>query len=522
MLRAAICLLVLGCLAAGSDADGPKKKARPKFTIAKDTTLVTGPLAPDGTIDYETALNERLSKGIKAADNANVLLWSAIGPRPYGRPMPAEYFKWLGVPAPPKKGEYFSDLLAYLNQHHPAKRPWNEQELYDLLERLGQRPWTAKEHPHIAAWLKANAKSLASVGEATGKPHYYSPLVSPRTKQGASGLYGALHAAAGRSRELAQALTVRAMGRVGEGRFDEAWQDLLACHRLGRLVSQGGTLLEELTGIAIDRFAYEGDLGFLEEARLDASQVKNCLRDLQKLPALAAVADKVNLTERFMLLETIMMINRYGFDYLDNVHQAGKDLHPPPPGQLDGIDWDPALRTANRWYDRLVADIKVVDRADRKKQLKQFERDWRELWSQRFPDGGLAKAVRNMELNPTARGQLIGNVLVSLMMPAVWKVVDGAEREDQLHRNLHVAFALAAYQREHGGYPKNLEALAPAYLAQVPSDQFSGKALIYRPAEGGYLLYSVGVNGRDEQGRSSDDEPPGDDLTIRMPLARRK
>jgi hypothetical protein len=63
-----------------------------------------------------------------------------------------------------------------------------------------------------------------------------------------------------------------------------------------------------------------------------------------------------------------------------------------------------------------------------------------------------------------------------------------------------------------------LEALAPKYLAEVPGDLFSGKPLIYRPSEKGYLLYSVGVNGQDDQGRSYDDDPPGDDLVVRMPL----
>jgi hypothetical protein len=51
----------------------------------------------------------------------------------------------------------------------------------------------------------------------------------------------------------------------------------------------------------------------------------------------------------------------------------------------------------------------------------------------------------------------------------------------------------------------------------VPTDLYSGKALIYRPSENGYLLYSVGVNGLDEQGRGRDDTPPGDDPSIRMP-----
>ncbi len=67
-------------------------------------------------------------------------------------------------------------------------------------------------------------------------------------------------------------------------------------------------------------------------------------------------------------------------------------------------------------------------------------------------------------------------------------------------------------------YPAKLDDLAPKYLAAVPDDLFSGKPLVYRPTSKGYLFYSVGVNGKDEGGRSRDDDPPGDDLPVAMPL----
>jgi hypothetical protein len=40
------------------------------------------------------------------------------------------------------------------------------------------------------------------------------------------------------------------------------------------------------------------------------------------------------------------------------------------------------------------------------------------------------------------------------------------------------------------------------------------------PSEGacGYLFYSVGINGKDEEGRFTDDDPPGDDVRVRIPL----
>src|SRR6516225_2280245 len=88
--------------------DGQAKKHRGKFTIGKETTYVTGPLDKDGYIDYAAALNERMGKGVTPENNANVLIWKAIGPRPEGGAgMPVEFFKLMGIAAPPEKGDYF-------------------------------------------------------------------------------------------------------------------------------------------------------------------------------------------------------------------------------------------------------------------------------------------------------------------------------------------------------------------------------------------------------------------------------
>jgi hypothetical protein len=81
-----------------------------------------------------------------------------------------------------------------------------------------------------------------------------------------------------------------------------------------------------------------------------------------------------------------------------------------------------------------------------------------------------------------------------------------------------VAFALAAYRADHGKYPASLDELAPKYLPKVPRDLFSGGPLVYLPEGDGYLLYSFGVNGSDEDGRGRDDDPRGDDLAVRMPV----
>src|SRR5258707_15596224 len=91
---------------AKSDAPKPTK-GRGTFTISKETTYFVKPLDKDGYVDYVAALNERLREGVTAENNANVLIWRALGPHPEGATLSAEFFKWFGTDPPPQKGDYF-------------------------------------------------------------------------------------------------------------------------------------------------------------------------------------------------------------------------------------------------------------------------------------------------------------------------------------------------------------------------------------------------------------------------------
>jgi hypothetical protein len=314
------------------------------------------------------------------------------------------------------------------------------------------------------------------------------------------------------------------MLHTSEGRTEEAWQDLLACHRLGRLVGRGGTGVEVLVGIAINSIASFADEAFLDSARLNAKQARLCLRDLQQLPPLPSVADSTDLFERFMLLDILLKLDRGGIELLQALAGTPPGHGPDSWGQLvlDNADWDTALRTVNSWYDRIVASLRVKDRAERQKQLAALAEELGELRTAAADTGELAELIRRSDKPAEAVGKALTDVVVSGLLSSFLLLQRSADRSEQAQRNLQVAFALEAYRKEHGAYPKELAELAPKYLPQVPDDLFSGKPLIYRRAQDGYLLYSVGPNGKDDEGRGRDDMPPGDDLSIRMPLPELK
>ncbi len=252
-MRSAIAaLLIIGTLAGALVAVQEKKeepaqaRPKPKFTLSKETTYITGPLDKDGYPDYAAALNERLRQGVTPENNAAVLLFKAWGPRPEGEPVPDEFFLRLGMTRPAETGEYFTELSYYLEEILKVDSVLEIDEIKDkFLGPTIMRPWSAKDYRELALWLGWNEKPLGLMVEASKRTQYFSPYVVKKKSEKDFGLMSARIITA---RSAANALVSRAMVRVGQGSDDEAWQDLLACHRLARLTGRGGQVNEAVSG----------------------------------------------------------------------------------------------------------------------------------------------------------------------------------------------------------------------------------------------------------------------------------
>lgn len=496
--------LLLASLLLAADPTPPE----PKMPIGKDTTRVTGPLDKHGYIDYEAALNDILGKGVTPETNANVLLWKAFGPKPEGSNMPAEYFKRLGVPEPPEGGEYFVNSYRYAKDVLQLEQE-DIQKIYDQQGATRHRPWAAKDYPDVAAWLKGNDKQLAIVQEATKRPKYFNPLVSRRGEDDSSNLIGCLLPSVQVCRELGTVLSCRATLRLGEGRQAEAWDDILACHRLARHLSTGGTLIETLVAYAIHAIACNATLVYVEHAGLKSHEYLGRLKELQALPPMAALGDKLDTAERLMGLDAVQLIRRGDKNTTAEQRKA-----------LDLLDWGVVLKTTNGGYDKMAAALRERDRAAREKAFDELDAEFARR-TKKVGEAELQKLIKNAGADKAVAEQ-IANVLSALLSPAVRKVQAAADRTEQIERNTHVALALAAYRAAEGRYPARLADLAPKYLAAVPGDVFSGKDLIYKPHAGGYLFYSVGQNGKDDGGQWHGEDPPGDDPGVRVPRPQPK
>ena len=82
---------------------------------------------------------------------------------------------------------------------------------------------------------------------------------------------------------------------------------------------------------------------------------------------------------------------------------------------------------------------------------------------------------------------------IASIIVAIRRGLDGILLRSDL-QDLRLGLAQAAIAIElfaisnDGEFPDRLEALVPRYLADVPTDPWTGEALIYRPKDGGYEL----------------------------------
>lgn len=89
-------------------------------------------------------------------------------------------------------------------------------------------------------------------------------------------------------------------------------------------------------------------------------------------------------------------------------------------------------------------------------------------------------------------------------------------------RSARVAVAIERHRREHAGQlPDGLTDLVPSFLDAPPIDPFSGQPIQYRRLDGGYVVYSVGRDGKDDGGavrviQSPAGSEPPKDMGIRV------
>jgi hypothetical protein len=319
-------------------------------------------------------------------------------------------------------------------------------------------------------------------------------------------------------------LVVEAMRKLGNGDAAGASEDLLAVHRLGRLIGRGPTLIARLVSLIFDAGATRGSEALMQSPGIKPGVLRKHLAALGKLPAIPSMADAIDKSERFSALDSVQVVIREGFvlgKTLNVIQGQGVDK---AAGKGRGIPWwmidfDVMLKRVNDEYDRVVKlaqaksgeELKRLGREHTRHlvvEMKSYSEE--QIWRQKVALALLPNKIRARRI-----GELLSDVIVNLQLPSVTRAVEMQRQQEAEVDLVRVSLALRLYQADTGKLPEKLSALAPKYVKKVPRDWFgaTGK-LVYRASESGkgFVVYSVGMNGSDDGGFGEDGlTPPVDD-----------
>jgi hypothetical protein len=514
----------------------PENRApRIKILVSKETTHVLQPLDKDGWVDYHAALSRLVSQGITAENNAAIPFVQAFGASDLKGAYRERFFQLLGIKPLPEQGDYFKEL-----------RPLSEREQADF-DRAQIEPWKARDFPLFNEWLKSNERPLSLVVAGTRRLRYYNPWAL----RPAVPLMFALLPTEQASRTWARSLVLRAMLRLNEGNIAGAEEDLIACHRLGRLIGMSPCLIGALVSYAIETLAFQGDAALMEHGKLNARDALAYQARLRTLPPLPVIVDVFDRYERLSYLDTIKAFIRDPQYRPEAVAALAHSSDSRLISDRLSAFWNEVFRVSNKVCDKwaAAAGLPATERQKAFDTLgEQMKRDAAEVIGKDLFDKFMAAEgpdqmkmiaekfhgmVQEFAADPTRASKLpgsifrtttpaecgrqMGKVLVCLLLPAINASCAAEDRARARGILEQVGFALVAYRADHGSFPVRLKMLVPKYIASVPTDPCTVEPLRYEWRVDRFLLFSRGTNGVDEDGRSFDDKPPGDDIGLQIP-----
>lgn len=97
-------------------------------------------------------------------------------------------------------------------------------------------------------------------------------------------------------------------------------------------------------------------------------------------------------------------------------------------------------------------------------------------------------------------------VMIKMLVPATTRTVEKTARTQTAMQLASAACALERYRLAHAQYPERLEQLVPQFVTRIPLDPMVNQPFHYqRTDDGWFLLYSTGLNGKDDGGVMSSD-----------------
>ncbi|MDR1924548.1 MAG: hypothetical protein LBQ66_09240 [Planctomycetaceae bacterium] len=486
-----------------------------RLIISPETTLITR-LKPDGMPDYVGEfLLEHNSQLTNHDDNGLRMVIEKFGPYVLEKSSLMRNSVWEDLPNDnTEMGNWYREKwipLCNAMSIDPTKKPAEykpisrkidamknetkdkEYKKHDFLFSLTTKSWRAEDYPDIAEFVREAEEVLTVFAAAAKKPQWicYEYEARSMIEISLSGIWSAPI--------VCNDFAIRANERISRNDIAGAFDDALAIIRIGRHITKGSTLSERLTGFDLEIKGIRVIQSILTYGNPSVEQIHQFIKELDNLPKADYSLDKIIKFEKMAELEMLFSLHNV-FQDDENIW---KDIFKTSPS-LRMLAWLSVLPidyniASKRMLSRFNYMEEIKKETDYQKRKQICEQNWRDV--NRLTDA-LKMPQETLFRLPfiRLRSTLMADYASRFMLPAIDAYENRETRVETLKNLLRVSFALELYQRENGQYPDKLEAIAPKYISVIPNDIFTSKELTYKKNDDGYILYSFGQNGIDDNG----------------------
>ena len=331
----------------------------------------------------------------------------------------------------------------------------------------------------LSVWLDSNKEAFGTLREGSRRPDFWNEYQSDEIEL-SKGLVSNIMKILSTYRSITRALRWQILYEAYNGDIETALSDCVVLTKFGGHLQGHGLLIEQLVGIALEGLANGTAFTLLERVTVPADVLKSTQEELynqfgRRKSVLSMEAEKVFWYDQIQRTFT------------DDGQGGGRMLARGMP-YVATDDWKENLwRFVSFNYPGRQEVVAGID-----KYFGLFAEILAETpWELR--DGIIEEQVRNeVKMTP---------MMLKIQTPAHERVSQIAWRMKSSREALLAVLAVMRYEKEKGQYPTNLSELVEAgYLNKLPRDPYSDGPLVYRKTESGFLLYSLGMNLKDDGG----------------------
>lgn len=385
--------------------------------------------------------------------------------------------------------DWLNELVRQGRDEADNAKPYYEKaiDLYVAMPELLSRrmsDWPADlndvELDSLSTWLKKNEPAIGMFTQGADRPYYWNTYQTNEEGELATGVMQHAMAPLASYKRLAQTMSWRIRYDSYNGDTDSALRNSVALLGFGRHLQGHGLMIEQLVGIAIEALAHNEVSTVLQKVDVPADALETLQKKLQKLisgpePVICLEAEKAFWYDQIQRTFT------------NDSQGSGRLLVRGIPYVVS--DWKSSLWSlvSFSYPDRR----EVVTRIDTYfEQAAEFSGKTPCHWHTEGADSD----VWNKLLAKSGLMLQIAGPAHRRMAEILWRLKTDREA-------LLTVLALMRYQKKIGRYPTSLDEVGAAgYLEKLPMDPYGDKPLIYEKTKDSFVLYSIGLNFKDDGG----------------------